>query len=114
MGYKGKQVRDNIHSYDLVNTFYYYHQSPKQGEFYNIGGSRASNLSILEAIDKIETIVGKKANVNYSDDNRNGDHIWYISDVSKFQKDYPDWQYTYTLDSILEDMCDKLSSHESS
>jgi CDP-paratose 2-epimerase len=104
-GYKGKQVRDNIHSYDLVNMFWNFHQKPRQGEVYNAGGGRNSNISMLEAIEKIEKILGKNANYEYTNDNRSGDHIWYISDVSKFKKHYPKWNYKYNIDDILEDMC---------
>ncbi len=105
-GYKGKQVRDNIHSYDVVNAFYNFYLNPKAGEVYNIGGSRHSNISIGEAIEKIESIVGKKAKVKYNPKNRIGDHIWYISDVSKFKKDYPKWNYTYDADQILKELCE--------
>ena len=100
-GYKGKQVRDNIHSYDLVNAFYHFHRNPKQGEVYNIGGSRHSNCSMKEAIAKCEDLSGKAMNVAYLDDNRIGDHIWYISDVRKFQKHFPDWSYKYNIDDIF-------------
>ncbi len=104
-GYKGKQVRDNIHSYDLVNAFYHFYRKPRSGEVYNIGGSRYSNISILEAIPKIERLLGKKAVREYKESNRFGDHIWYISDVSKFQKHFPEWQYTYDGDRILMEIC---------
>jgi len=104
-GYKGKQVRDNIHSYDLVNAFYHFYLKPRQGEVYNIGGSRHSNTSMKEAIEKAEKILRKKAKVIYSKENRIGDHIWYISDVSKFKKDYPKWKYTYDNDAIIEEIC---------
>ena len=104
-GYKGKQVRDNIHAYDLVNMFWHFHQFPRQGEVYNAGGGRQSNVSMREAIEKIETLTGKKANVIYKDDNRVGDHIWYISDLSKFKSHYPDWDITYDIDMILKEMC---------
>lgn len=104
-GYKGKQVRDNIHSYDIVNTFYHFFLNPRPGEVYNIGGSRYSNISILEAITKIEKILGKKAVIKYDPKNRVGDHIWYISDVSKFRKHFPKWNYTYNIDQILEELC---------
>ena len=104
-GYKGKQVRDNIHSYDVVNAFYHFYQNPRLGEAYNIGGSRFSNISVIEAIKKIEKILGKKAKVKYNPKNRIGDHIWYVSDVSKFKKHYPKWDYTYTSDQILEELC---------
>lgn len=103
-GYKGKQVRDNIHAYDLVNAFYHFYQNPRKGETYNMGGSRFSNISMLEAIAKTEKILGKKANVNYVDQNRIGDHIWYISDVSKFKSHYPQWAFTYDIDRIINEM----------
>jgi CDP-paratose 2-epimerase len=104
-GYKGKQVRDNIHSADLVNAFYHFYQNPRSGEAYNMGGSRHSNISMLEAIEKIEKLLKKKANYEYTDNNRIGDHIWYISDVSKFQKHYPKWKYMYDGDAILDEIC---------
>lgn len=104
-GYKGKQVRDNIHSSDLVNAFYHVYLKPKQGEVYNMGGSRHSNVSMLEAIAKTEKLLSKKAVIEYTDQNRIGDHIWYISDVSKFKKDYPKWDFKYDLDAILKDIC---------
>jgi len=105
LGYKGKQVRDNIHSYDLVNAFYHVYQNPRCGEVYNMGGSRHSNVSMTEAINKIEDILGKKADYEYKEENRIGDHIWYISDVSKFKKHYPQWDYQYNIDQILEEIC---------
>lgn len=101
-GYKGKQVRDNIHSYDLVNMFWHFYCNPRIGEVYNAGGSRFSSCSMLEAIDACEKIVGKKMNWTYSETNRIGDHIWWISDVSKFKKHYPDWDFTYNMSDILE------------
>lgn len=100
-GYKGKQVRDNIHSYDLVNMFWHFFKSPKSGEVYNAGGSRHSNCSMKEAISICEDLTGNKMNYTYADDNRIGDHIWYISDVRKFQKHFPDWSYKYDLNDIL-------------
>lgn len=104
-GYKGKQVRDNIHSFDLVNAFYHVYENSRRGEVYNIGGSRHSNISIKEAIHKTEEILGKKANVEYINKNRVGDHIWYISDVSKFKSHYPKWKFTYDGDMILKEIC---------
>lgn len=104
-GYKGKQVRDNIHSYDLVNMFWHFHLKPRPGEVYNAGGGRYSNISMVEAIEKIEKILNKKANTEYKNKNRVGDHIWYISDVSKFQSHYPKWKYTYDIDKILQELC---------
>lgn len=107
-GYKGKQVRDNIHSYDLVNMFWHYHQKPRQGEVYNAGGGRQSNISMLEAIEKIEKLLAKKAIYKYEETNRIGDHIWYISDVSKFKLHYPEWEFTYDINRILKEMCDSV------
>ena len=100
-GYKGKQVRDNIHSYDLVNMFWNFYQNPRCGEVYNAGGSRHSNCSMQEAISMCESIVGKKMNYTYSEENRIGDHIWWISDVSKFKAHYPQWDYCYDIHDIL-------------
>ena len=101
-GYKGKQVRDNIHSYDLVNMFWHFYQKPRSGEVYNAGGGRHSNCSMLEAIEACEKITGKKMIWSYSETNRIGDHIWWISDVSKFKRQYPAWDFTYTMTDILE------------
>ncbi|MEM6433394.1 MAG: NAD-dependent epimerase/dehydratase family protein, partial [Cyanobacteria bacterium P01_D01_bin.115] len=103
-GYKGKQVRDNIHSYDLVNAFYHFYQNPRCGEVYNMGGSRHSNCSMLEAIALAEEITGNQLPYQYSADNRIGDHIWYISDVRKFETHYPEWQYKYALKDIFEEI----------
>lgn len=109
-GYKGKQVRDNIHSYDLVNMFWHFYQDPKTGEVYNAGGGRFSNCSMLEAIDLCEAISGKKLNYSYSDTNRVGDHIWYISDVSKFQRHYPQWEFRYNLSDTLKQIHQAMTS----
>ncbi len=107
-GYKGKQVRDNIHSYDLVNMFWHFYQNPRIGEVYNTGGSRHSNCSMLEAIKLSEKIAGKKLNWSYSETNRIGDHIWWISDVSKFKNHYPKWEYKYGLSDIFQGIHDGL------
>lgn len=104
-GYKGKQVRDNLHSFDLINAFNSFFENPRQGEVYNMGGSRVSNISILEAVVKIEKILKKKAKIKYSETNRIGDHIWYISDTSKFISHYPNWKIDYNSDKLLEEMC---------
>lgn len=103
-GYKGKQVRDNIHSYDLVNMFWYFYQNPRKGEVYNAGGSRHCNCSVLEGITLCEEIAGKKMNYSYTDTNRSGDHIWWISDISKFQSHYPEWSFHYDLHMIIEEL----------
>jgi CDP-paratose 2-epimerase len=103
-GYKGKQVRDNIHSHDLVEAFWQFFQSPRTGEVYNIGGSRHSNCSMLEAIELCEQISGKRLDSTYVEDNRSGDHIWWISDVRKFQSHYPAWKHSYNVPAILEEI----------
>jgi len=101
LGYKGKQVRDNIHSYDAVNAFYHFFQNPRAGEVYNLGGGRENNCSILEAVKLCEEITGKKLKVKYSDENRKGDHIWYISCLRKFKTHYPKWQQRFSLKKML-------------
>lgn len=103
-GYKGKQVRDNIHSHDLVSAFWEFFRAPRYGEVYNMGGSRHSNCSMLEAIQLCEEISGRKLNWNYMEDGRAGDHIWYISDVRRFQSHYPAWKYRYGLREILQEI----------
>ncbi len=103
-GHKGKQVRDNIHSNDLINAFWHFYQKPRKGEVYNIGGSRHSNVSMIEAIHKIKSFSGLTLNYSLSDKARIGDHIWYISDVRKFRNHYPDFEYQYDSDMILQEM----------
>lgn len=110
LGYKGKQVRDNIHSYDLVNAFYHFYSAPRIGEVYNIGGSRFSSCSLLEAIEICEDITGKTLNWTYQDTNRIGDHIWWISDVRKFKNHYPGWDLTYNVRGILTEIFTSNSS----
>lgn len=106
-GYKGKQVRDNIHSWDLVNMFWNFHLNPKPGEVYNAGGGRENSISILEAIEEINLLSGKSwDNYEILDDNRIGDHIWYITDLKKFQTDYPEWSITMDLKNTLQQMID--------
>jgi CDP-paratose 2-epimerase len=103
-GYKGKQVRDNIHSHDLVAAFWEFFRAPRSGEVYNLGGSRHSNCSMLEAIELCQQISGRKLDWTYVEDNRIGDHIWYISDVRRFQGHYPNWKYRYGLREILQEI----------
>jgi CDP-paratose 2-epimerase len=112
-GHKGKQVRDNIHSYDLVNMFWHFYQNPRSGEVYNAGGGKYSNCSMLEAIAICEEITGKKMNISYDDNNRIGDHIWWVSDVSKFKLHYPGWNYTYDIKAILESIGKSLQHSQS-
>jgi CDP-paratose 2-epimerase len=108
-GYKGKQVRDNIHSWDLVNAFWHFMQAPRAGAVYNIGGSRHSNCSMIEAIASCERLTGRPMNWSYSDQNRTGDHIWWISDVRRFQSDYPNWHYRYDVEAILAQIYEELA-----
>lgn len=100
-GYKGKQVRDNIHSFDLVTAFDEVFRAPRAGEVYNMGGTRHSNCSMLEAIELCEAIAGRKLDWTYTEDNRIGDHIWYISDAKKFKAHYPNWTQQYDLRGLL-------------
>lgn len=104
-GYKGKQVRDNIHSSDVVSAFYEVYKNPRKGEVYNVGGGRFSNISLLEAIAMIEKRTGKKAKILYEEKHRIGDHIWYISDMTKFKKHYPSWNYTKNCEQIIDELC---------
>jgi CDP-paratose 2-epimerase len=107
-GYKGKQVRDNIHSLDLVNLFWHFFRNPKQGEAYNVGGGRFSNCSMIEGIRLCESITGNKMDLTYSEESRIGDHIWYISDMTKFKKQYPEWSWKYNLEDILSQMYSEM------
>jgi CDP-paratose 2-epimerase len=104
LGYKGKQVRDNIHSADLINAFYEFFKNPRCGEVYNIGGGRFSNCSMLEAISLCQEITSRELNWKYSDQNRIGDHIWWISDTDKFKSHYPFWILKYNVDLILKEI----------
>lgn len=106
-GYKGKQVRDNIHSKDLIHGFYEYYKKPRSGEVYNIGGGIENNCSILEAIEVCEEISGKKLNYDYVKENRKGDHKWYISDLTKFKSHYPKWKQKYSVEDMLEEIASK-------
>jgi len=103
-GYKGKQVRDNIHSADLIQAFYEFFKAPRVAEVYNTGGGRYSNCSMLEAIEICETIVSRKLNWTYSAQNRIGDHIWWVSDNSKFSQNYPNWKLKYNVPQILQEI----------
>jgi CDP-paratose 2-epimerase len=107
-GYKGKQVRDNIHSYDLVSAFNEFYKAPRSGEVYNIGGSRFSHCSMAEAIKLCEEITGRTMNYSYSESNRIGDHIWWVSDVRRFQNHYPNWKLTKNVRDILVEIHDEL------
>ena len=109
-GYKGKQVRDNIHSFDFITAFEHFYQNPRCGEVYNIGGGRKNNCSMLEAVALCEKIAGKKLHYSYSDKNRIGDHIWYISSLAKFQRHYPAWRQKYTLEDTLQQIYENNTS----
>jgi CDP-paratose 2-epimerase len=105
-GYKGKQVRDNIHSADLVRAFHACYQAPRCGEVYNIGGGQSSNCSMLEAIEIAQTIAGQELNWTYQEDNRIGDHIWWISDLTRFRTHYPEWSLHYDVPTILAEIAE--------
>ena len=105
-GYKGKQVRDNIHSHDLIQMFDCYYRNPRVGEVYNAGGGRHSHCSLLEAIHMSEELTGRQMNYSYKEDNRVGDHIWYVSDTRKFQEHYPEWNQQYSVREILQQIVD--------
>jgi CDP-paratose 2-epimerase len=100
-GYGGKQVRDNIHSADLIAAFHAFHRAPRPAAVYNIGGGRESNCSMLEAIEMCERIAGRELNWELSGRNRVGDHRWWISDLQPFRDDYPDWDVTYDIETVL-------------
>jgi CDP-paratose 2-epimerase len=103
-GYKGKQVRDNLHSADLVRAFVAFFAAPRTAAVYNIGGGRVSNCSMLEAIAICEEITGRRLEYRYQEHARVGDHIWYISDLSTFQREYPQWRPTFDTRALLSEM----------
>jgi len=103
-GYKGKQVRDNIHSHDVVRAIEEFAANPRPGEVYNLGGGRGNSISMIEAIRKIEELTGRKLDWHYVDEPRRGDHICYISNLRKFKSHYPKWDITRGLDRILEEI----------
>ncbi len=111
-GYKGKQVRDNIHCDDLVAMFQHFHEAPRPGEVYNAGGGRFSNVSMMEARLLCEEITGKPMVMHYSDQARIGDHIWYVSDVRKFQGHYPGWRPRYGLQETLVQIFDEMTKRK--
>jgi CDP-paratose 2-epimerase len=108
-GYKGKQVRDNIHSFDLVNAFWQFVKAPRAGEVYNIGGGPDSNCSMIEAIALVERLTGRRLQWSYSDNHRAGDHIWWVSDLRRFQSHYPEWSLTYSLDRTIEEIHNEMA-----
>jgi len=103
-GYKGKQVRDNIHSFDVARFIEEFYANPRMGEVYNLGGGRNNSVSILEAFEKIAALSGKKMNYEYLEKNREGDHICYISDLSKMRAHYPNWDITKDIDTTFEEI----------
>ena len=104
IGYKGKQVRDNLHSKDLINCFWEFYKKPRKGEIYNIGGGRFSNCSIIEALDLVEKKTNIKIKRIFQKENRVGDHIWYVTNNSKFRKDFPRWSQIYDTNKILDEL----------
>jgi CDP-paratose 2-epimerase len=103
-GYKGKQVRDNIHSEDVASFMYEFWKSPRVAEVYNLGGGKSNSCSIVEAFRMAEAVTGKKMNWRYVDENRIGDHICYYSDLRKMKAHYPDWRIVKTLPMIFEEI----------
>jgi CDP-paratose 2-epimerase len=103
-GYKGKQVRDAIHSNDLIRAFHEFWKRPRAGEVYNIGGGRFSHCSVLEAIEMSQQIAGRKLQWSYTDSARVGDHIWWVGDNSRFQSHYPEWQLDYDVPRTLKEI----------
>ena len=108
IGYKGKQVRDNLYSTDLIKCFWEFYKKPKSGEVYNIGGGRFSNCSILEAIALVENCLNIKVKKNAIKKPRTGDHQWYITDLSKFKKDYPNWKQEYNTKKIIQSILESF------
>jgi len=110
-GYKGKQVRDNIHAHDLAMAFHCFCQSPRRGEVYNIGGGPQANCSVVEAIEACERRCGRKMDVRYVETNRIGDHIWWVSDVRRFRQHYPAWRPTYDMERLFDEVYEGLAVH---
>jgi CDP-paratose 2-epimerase len=102
-GYKGKQVRDNIHSYDVCTAIEAFAEAPRVAAVYNLGGGRVNSVSMLEAIARFEDVYARKLDAQYVEEARRGDHVCYISDLRRFQADYPGWELTKTLDAIVDD-----------
>jgi len=110
-GYQGKQVRDNIHSLDVIRAIEAFAAAPRSGEVYNLGGGRANSISMLEAIARVESLTGRKIHWTYSEQARKGDHICYISDLGKLKAHYPAWGITRNLNSILQEIVDAETQH---
>jgi CDP-paratose 2-epimerase len=110
-GYQGKQVRDAIHSSDLIGCFDAFRRAPRVAEVYNIGGGRHSNVSVLEAIDLVQEVTGEEMTWSYRDEARTGDHIWWISDNGRFRSHYPDWNQAYDVRAIAEELFERNREH---
>ena len=106
-GYKGKQVRDNIHSYDVCTAIMAFADAPRTAAVYNLGGGRANSISMLEAIARLEELYGRKLDAEYVEEPRRGDHVCYISDLRRLRGDHPGWELRYTLEDILGDLVDE-------
>jgi CDP-paratose 2-epimerase len=111
-GYKGKQVRDQIHSYDVINAFWHFAQNPRPGEVYNLGGGKGNAASLVECVELIEEATGKRPRLTYNETNRIGDHICYYTDLRKLRSHYPGWDLTYSLEQIVEEMIRTISDQE--
>jgi CDP-paratose 2-epimerase len=109
-GHQGKQVRDNIHALDVAGAFWHFFKNPRIAEVYNIGGGRHSNISMLEAISLCEEKIGGKMAVSFASDARKGDHKWWISDVRKFRRHYPEWEYSRDIPDILDELFDQMAA----
>jgi CDP-paratose 2-epimerase len=107
-GYKGKQVRDNIHSFDVCNAFLAFYENPRAAAVYNLGGGRENSVSMMEAIARLEQLIGKKLKAEYIAESRVGDHICYISNLTRFKTDYPRWEITRSLDAILNELAERV------
>jgi len=103
-GYKGKQVRDQIHSYDVINLFWNFAQNPRPGEVYNLGGGKGNAASLMECVELIHRITGKRPNLTYTDQARIGDHVCYYSDLRKIQSHFPNWKLTRNLEQITHEI----------
>jgi len=112
-GYKGKQVRDHLHAADLVQAFWHFYRAPRCGEVYNLGGGRRCNCSVIEAVRLCEEVTGCPARVQHSEENRPGDHVWYVSDAAKFRAHYPAWAPAYDLRAIVADVCNGQAARKS-
>jgi CDP-paratose 2-epimerase len=111
-GYKGKQVRDQIHSYDVINALWHFAQNPRPGEVYNLGGGKSNAASLIECVAMIERMSGHRPELNYNDCPRAGDHICYYSDMQKFRSHFPSWGLRYSLEEIVTEMVDSVLARE--